>query len=234
MTASILQKPQTLSLLLFGLAAGSVHSATWVQGYTVGSTDLTPSGEILFMDLVVTGGNDLRFDNGDASAHIWEIQSGGNWTIGDTVEITGVALPIWANNNSASNNTQNGTITVSFRSLGGNDDYDTGDSTLFGTATTTFASEAAGVDEYYVIFDTPLSWVADSNGFGFSIVSDAALRLKTGPIGAGAEAENAGNGATRTGYVMSLSIAGTVTPIPEPSAALLGGLGLLALLRRRR
>ena len=32
----------------------------------------------------------------------------------------------------------------------------------------------------------------------------------------------------------NLSINGTFTAVPEPSAALLGGLGLLALLRRRR
>lgn len=31
-----------------------------------------------------------------------------------------------------------------------------------------------------------------------------------------------------------ITLDGTVTPIPEPSAALLGGIGLLALLRRRR
>ncbi|MGJ8724256.1 MAG: hypothetical protein ACSHYB_06845 [Roseibacillus sp.] len=234
MMAFIYKKPQNLSLLLFGLAAGSVQSATWVKGYTIGSADLAPSGETLFMDLATSGGNDLRFDGGNASAHIWEVQSGGNWTIGDTVEITGVALPFWSNNNNATNNTQNGTMTISFRSLGINDDYDTGDSTIFGSVATTFASEAAGVDEYYVNFDTPISWVADSNGFGFSIANTAALRLKTGPTGTGAEAENTGNGNTRTGYQMSLSVAGLVTPVPEPTVALLGGMGLLSLLRRRR
>ncbi|MDQ8190633.1 hypothetical protein QEH58_10005 [Roseibacillus persicicus] len=223
-----------LSLLLFGLAAGSVHSATWVKGYTAGSSDLTPAGETLFMDFASTGGNDLRFDNGDASGHIWEIQSVGNWTIGDTVEITGLALPFWSNNTNTSNNTQDGTITVSFRSLGVNADYDTGDSVEFGTVATTFASEGDGVDEYFVLFDTPVTWVADSTGFGLSVVSDAALRLKTGPTATGAEAEDAGNGNTRTGYNMSLSIAGKVTPIPEPSAALLGVLGVMSFLVRRR
>lgn len=65
------------------------------------------------------------------------------------------------------------------------------------------------------------------------MANTSALRLKQGPAAVGAEAENSGNGNTRA-YQMSLSIAGTVTPIPEPSVALLGGLGLLALLRRRR
>lgn len=35
-------------------------------------------------------------------------------------------------------------------------------------------------------------------------------------------------------YFDDITITGTASPIPEPSAALLGGLGLLALLRRRR
>jgi hypothetical protein len=40
-----------------------------------------------------------------------------------------------------------------------------------------------------------------------------------------------GNAAIRLGNVI---VSGSVVPIPEPSSALLGGLGMLALLRRRR
>jgi hypothetical protein len=35
-------------------------------------------------------------------------------------------------------------------------------------------------------------------------------------------------------YLDNIAISGTIVPVPEPRAALLGGLGLLALLRRRR
>lgn len=210
-----------------------MNAATWASGYTIGSTLLQPNGETLFLDAAAGGGGDLRFDGGNAGAHIWEIQSGGNWTIGDTVEITGLALPIWSNNTNATNNTLNGTFTISFRSLGIDSDYDPSDSTVFGTAQATFASEGTGVDAFYVNFDTPVTWVADSAGFGVSVANTSALRLKQGPGTVGAEAEDGGSGNTR-GYQMSLSVAGTVTPIPEPSVSLLGGLGLLVLVRRRR
>ncbi len=43
-----------------------------------------------------------------------------------------------------------------------------------------------------------------------------------------------GTGASNGINVDNLVMNGTVTPVPEPRAALLGGLGLLALLRRRR
>jgi MYXO-CTERM domain-containing protein len=43
---------------------------------------------------------------------------------------------------------------------------------------------------------------------------------------------NSGNSTNKFSGLDDVTL--TVSPIPEPSAALLGGLGLLALLRRRR
>lgn len=219
--------------LLFLLAAvDPLGAAEFVKDYVIGSTSLTPNDEILFADFAAGGGNDLRWDNGDGSLHIWEIQSGGAWSPGDTVSITGIALPIWANNPDtiAANNTQNGTFTFTFRSLGPDNDYDTGDTTVFGTATAEFNSAGEGVAAYWVIFDTPVLWTADSEGFAVSVSSTAALRLKTGNTAVGVEAENAGNGDTRAGYLMSLSVAGAVLAATDsdgdglPDEAETGGL----------
>lgn len=211
------------------------HAATFAAG---DGSDLAGT---LFIDAVATGGNDLQWDNGNGSAHAWEIVSGGNWSDdgSQTVNITGIALPIWANDpdSDSTNNSQNGAFTITFYSLGADGDVGAGYSgdTLIGTATADFASAGAGVGTYFVNFDTPVIWAAaDSTAFSVSVSSTAALRLKTGPTGAGVEAENTGNGATRTGYLMSLSVAGTVAPVPEPSILGLVALGGLALSRRRR
>lgn len=162
MSISFRKNPVLPVLRAAGLLSPEMSAATWASGYTVGSTLLQPNGETLFLDAAVGGGGDLRFDGGNAGAHIWEIQSGGSWAIGDTVDITGLALPIWSNNTNATNTTLDGTFTISFRSLGINNDYDTSDSTVFGTAQATYASQGTGVDLFYVNFDTPITWVADS------------------------------------------------------------------------
>ena len=234
MNPKFINKQTTFALLASGMMVSESNAATLTTGYTVGSTLLTSGGETLFVDAAAVGGGDINNVTGNISAHLWEIPSGGNWVNGDTVEITGIAIPIWATNTTAAQHTANGTFTFTFRSLGINDDYDTGDTATIGTADATFSSEGTGVGLFYVNFDTPVTWVADSQGFGVQVVNTSNIRLKQGPTGAGVEAVNFGNGTTRTGYQMSLSVAGNVISVPEPSSALLAGLGALALLRRRR
>ena len=104
----------------------------------------------LFADFVATGGNDLSFNTGNAATHAWEIQSGGAWASdgSETVTITGLALPIWANStpDDATNNTQNGTFTFTFYGLGADGDVGAGyaGDTLIGTATADFTSARGG------------------------------------------------------------------------------------------
>lgn len=196
--------------------------------------------DTLFLDTVQTGGNDITNNSGNLASTAWEIQSDGNWASdgSETVAITGIALPIWANSTADdnTNNTQNGTFTFTFYSLGLDADVGAGyaGDALIGTATATFNSATSGVGTFFVEFDSPVVWTAaDSDAFSVSVSSNAAIRLKTGSTTTGAEAENTVNGVTRA-YQMSLSVAGTVEAIPEPSTLMVLPLAGLALLRRRR
>lgn len=237
----LFQKNRPMRKTLPSLFVFAATSSLVAEAATLAAGDGSDLTGTLFVDLVATGGNDLQWDNGNGSSHAWEIPSGGSWASdgSQTVSLTGIAIPIWANStpDDTTNNTQNGTLTFTFYSLGADGDVGAGYSgdTLIGTATAAFNSSGDGVGTYFVNFDTPVVWAAaDSTAFSVSVSSDAALRLKTGPVATGVEAENTGNGNTRTGYLMSLSVAGTVAPVPEPSVALLGSLALFGLLRRRR
>ena len=97
---------------------------------------------------------------------------------------------------------------------------------LIGTATDNYTFGGAG--EYVWEFDTPMVAVIDGlNSF---------FRVDVSPI------NGTGNGSfqlkTTSGTdasAVKISVAGTsVAVVPEPSAALLGAIGALGLLRRRR
>jgi hypothetical protein len=79
----------------------------------------------------------------------------------------------------------------------------------------------------------------------FSSSADGGTRVTITEDGAGAVIasgvdgirfifNNAPNGLENNTVYQEVDVFGTATPVPEPSAALLGGLGILALLRRRR
>ena len=220
-------------------------AATFASGYTKGASSqlLTSnggSGSVVFQDHATTGGDDIRFDGGNLSFG-WLVDGSGSWSGGDTVSITGLALPIWANSleTDATNNTQNGTFTFSFYSAGADNTWDgtnalgTSDDSLLGTIDVTFASANTGVDEFYVNFDSALNWTADSSQIFFTFQNTGAVRLKTGPpVDAVVPQFNEATGAAVASS--GVSLAGTVT-VPEPSVALLGaGACLLMLSRRRR
>lgn len=97
------------------------------------------------------------------------------------------------------------------------------DSTILGSATYTLPAPTVAVGNTYAVHATGASVNFTYNNTLGSLVGDTvALRIS----GAG----TTNDGGVNTAWVDNIS----VTAIPEPSAALLGGLGLLALLRRRR
>ena len=220
-------------------------AATFAPGYTYGNATsqlLTAnggSGAITFVDNAATGGGDGRFDSGNPNFG-WLVDGSAIWNSGDTVSLTGLAVPLWANNPTSdnTNNTQNGTFTFSFYTAGadnawnGTDNLGTSDDSLIATVDLTFASAEAGVDEYYVNFDSSLNWTANSDTIVVSMASTGALRLKLGPASPTTPRAVLTTGATDSDGTFSL--AGSVTPVPEPSVALLGLFSCLFVLRRSR
>jgi hypothetical protein len=98
------------------------------------------------------------------------------------------------------------------------------DNLVLGSATYNFITPTVAVADTYAVVGTGLSVnITYDNTLGSLAGDTIALRIS----GAGSPNPNAFN---NTAWVDNIS----VTAIPEPSAALLGGLGLLAVLRRRR
>ncbi len=144
---------------------------------------------------------------------------------GTTVTITGLAFGL-----PGSNNTNGNVLTATVAYLGADGVGGGGDDVTIGSSKGTL-DFSTGAGRYEWLFDSPLvsdidglnsifrvtvtSFEADNSGSSFS------YRFKT-TTGTGAGA-------------VKMDVAGTsVALVPEPSAALLGCLGLLALLRRRR
>lgn len=106
-----------------------------------------------------------------------------------------------------------------------------GETSSFGGEFINSADLVSGVQNYLA----PLTTTAGSYGFAFTTKS-----IEEGFVGSATEKDialyfqpsiNFGVSAAQL-YLDNVSV--TATPIPEPAAALLGGLGLLGLLRRRR
>ncbi len=228
-------------LSAFGLILATSRAATLVNGYTTGTGSQLlvangGAGSVLFEDNGVTGGTDLPFGVGATTGYNYVINAGSNWAVTDTVNLTGLSIPIWTNGTtSTSNNTSvPATFTFTFYSSGANNDWEgdsnlgTSDDSLIGSVTASFTGTA--VSAFYVNFDTPITWSADSTQISFNVQSTGSMRLKTG--NGNTLADNRSNGSAIAGRAASL--AGTVTPVPEPSVALVGMTGLLGLFRRRR
>ncbi len=165
------------SLVAVLLTCGSLAAATLTPGYTIGSGLLATEGEVLFVDNAATGGGDARHDNGVTD---WSAELSGLWNNGDTVTLTGLAIPIWSDTASTLNTTLSGTFSFNFYDLDAGADLTAFDGigveTLVGSASASFTRGSIGT--YYVRFDTPLTFTARSSGIALHISNTAALRLK--------------------------------------------------------
>lgn len=181
--------------------------------YTAGSSSqlLTAnagSGSTLFSDSAALGGADV---NGTSSPFFSVLLNGsGLWNVGDTVEITGIAMALIGV-------TENGTFTFDIRQgAGGTGASATAGLVSLGTATADFTTTGT-TSTYFVNFDSPISFVADANSTSIVINwgSTASMRWKKeADPGAGRLPQvNYGNGAFVGGDdSVRFSVAGKVTP----------------------
>jgi hypothetical protein len=224
------------------IGATTLGASVFNIDYTIGSgSELLigngGNGSILFADSADVGGGDPVFTGASAAASVL-LPGDGFWNIGDTVSITGLAMPI-------KTATDTGTITFQFRQgAGGTGVSGAGDLSAFDTRTATFTG-GQGTDAYYVNFDTPVTFVVDANtttiGINFNHEDGKALRPKSqnsdGPDFLKQYNYSNGNWGANTYY--KFSVAGNVTPVPEPGiTALIMGMasvvGIVAFRRRRR
>lgn len=210
------------------LAAGTAHADLMM--FNPG--DLGPD---LLIDEAAIGGADLVVDNGIAPFAAFEVKN--LWNVGDQVSITGIGLPLWANNDSASNNTVNGSFTFSFYGLGGGslgEQYEgLAVETLLGQATVDFNGQNTGVAVFASLFDESIDFIADSTGFAFRVESTGAFRLKRGVSEEFRQIRiDNGNRAGGSPQFGSFTFSGTA--VPAPASASLLSLALLGATRRRR
>ena len=232
----------TTTLLLSGFSSG----ATFATGYTIGSGAL---GSTIVDGATHAGLGtfDIRAnDTGNmAGAYVFVNVYDSLWTVGDQVSLTGIALPVRSPNTGTANNTSDGTFTFTFYELtGGASTSDWNGSNngevALGTVDVTFSSAGTGAAIIpYATFDTPLDFTATSPGIAIHVDSTGSIRTRAdGNVdGVDGSAFNRLSGAQiggADGAGHQWTLAGTVTPVPEPTSALLSSFGLLVLLRRRR
>ncbi|MCB1133411.1 MAG: hypothetical protein KDN05_19985 [Verrucomicrobiae bacterium] len=188
------------------------HAATIVAG------DVTATiGPDFFFDSASTGGGtDFNSANVNFLRDFGTLNVG---TGGTEITIGGVG---WATSGTTTAvPATSATITITY--LGQDEAVGGGDDVLIGTVTDAFSYNGTA-SEMVWDFDSPLSATIDGLGsvFLMNVNSNGNIRYKTFPNASGIAAN------------VKLSIAGTSVAVPEPTAAMLGGLGFLALLRRRR
>ena len=201
-----------------GLTPVSAPAATILTG------DVTATlGPDFFLDTAATGGGDFTVNQPasgtfDRSFGTLNVGAGGS-----TITIKGIG---WASANSATTNDAT-SATVNITYLGSDGVAGGGNDVLIVTVTDAYTF-AGAAGEYVWAFDTAISATIDGLNNQFRIVIT--------PTNAGLNGSLSFKGATTASAAnVKLSVAGTsVAVVPEPSAMLLGSIGLLGLLRRRR
>lgn len=215
------------------------------------TTGLSAGGEDLLIDAASTGGGDL-IRNDSQGFGLWggtnpdlnrafdfdgDLSNGATLASSPgTLEVTGFGF---ASNGSATNNTAN-SLTIQLRWFGPDGVNGGGDDVDSTFATFTKAQPHAGAGEYYVNFDTPLTFGGElafdqNNLFG--------VRIQVDDTGGGSGDERIvfkwdnSNGNTNQFAGSKFSFAGNFSPtsVPEPTTALgvAAAGGLLALRRRK-
>ena len=223
--------PSVIILLAFSVPP-AVDAASFVKGHTGGTgsellDDNGGGGADLFVDASATGGDDIRADNGQINrAFLVE----NVWNVGAAVELSGMAIPIWANSDSTdnTNNTQNGTLTVDFYDLGADGAFSgIGAETLINSVPVSFTLANSGVDSFHVNFDTPIAFTSSGTGVAMVLTHSAAVRLKEGPAGSGVTQVNRDSGAPLgSGNLFSMTLAGSAvggSPPPTSNTATQSG-----------
>ncbi len=198
---------------------------TLLTGYVVGSSLLTPNGEIMFSDRADIGAGDSDlYASGQVpfALHYSDI-----WNINAAVEITGLALPLRPG-------TDAGILTFDFYDPGPGGVF-TGleNATLVGSATAGLDADVSPAAVYHVNFASPVAFTAAGSGVVVHITSSGSIRFKIATeaqaTGTGAQANrvnvNNGSGFT-TNPVMKTSLAGTAaggTPPPVLNIATSSG-----------
>lgn len=208
-------------LTTLGLTMASSHAAIIVAGNVT-----TVLGPNFFIDNAATGGSDFTVNQPNSAVFTRSFGTLNVGAEGSTINISGIG---WASLNSAASNDAS-FATVGITYLGADGIFGGGDDVLIGTVTNAYTFAGSGT-EYVWSFDTPLTATIDGLNNLFRIVitpsngtSNGSLSFKT------TDASNPGTAANA-----KLSVAGTsLAVVPEPSAALLGGVALLTLLVRRR
>lgn len=211
------------------LAAGALCCGT-SQAATIIAADVTlglsANGETLFVDDAAAGGGDSEND-GPGTATFTETFvlpfSGAA-----TITITGVGYH--TPGGSARQDAES--VNFAFTYLGadgvpgGGDDVVIGNETVMMVTNDLTGEALGGAGQRYVIFDSLLSASIDGLGDQFAVEVTPSASALPGGSGAGTITFKQGGGTPK------FSVAGSY--VPEPSVALLGGVGLLGLLRRRR
>ena len=229
------------AIAAFSLGAISANAAviasTNFDGRTLTASDTTATGASLAWTTngITNPGNMVSLNSSAAGLALWNGNSltqnmfapnlnTGNentfWTTnvslavssGSTVTLTDVSFNYWAiNSGQAANDNRRSDFTVS----------------LINPSAVTVATVDITDSHFFTISGSPLVTATFSSAMLLSDPGTYTLRIKGGDF----------LGVNETGThtaIDNLSINGTFEAVPEPSAALLGGLGLLALLRRRR
>jgi autotransporter-associated beta strand protein len=192
---------------LLGVNTG--NAANFQFGYTIGGGALGPT----FFDTAVGGGG----DSGTAADLGFMVQMTNLWQVGETIKITGVALPIRTATTSA------GTWTFEFYELdqGTNANSYEGNATetVVGSATVEMLTDVTSIGAYYATFDTPIIFTAQSKGIAVRFTTTTLMRLKINTGGAQRLATATGipSGGTYPG--LRFTLAGSVV-LPPPAGSL--------------